>query len=209
MNLPANIELTPHTLRRGFATYHAETGLPLPLLQRLLGHSSIRTTALYWQNIYGDDGPSDILVGKKWLERHKPSQNREKEPSKSPITENFPQSPKNPDSDIIKNEPIITTEKLVQQDNSLLTNKTPQGKFSLNTTSGKKEISKQLPAIANKIKQPTDQEEKIKRLEQQLAQVQAENNHLKLENKHLKALIRKDQETEAKIIQLLPFKPNK
>jgi len=47
LNLPANTELTPHTLRRAFATYHAENGLPLPLLQKLLGHSSIRTTALY------------------------------------------------------------------------------------------------------------------------------------------------------------------
>lgn len=42
-----NVELTPHTLRRAFTTYHAEAGLPLPLLQKLLGHSSIRTTALY------------------------------------------------------------------------------------------------------------------------------------------------------------------
>jgi hypothetical protein len=39
--------------------------MPLPLLQKLLGHSSIRTTALYWQNIYGDDDPDDILAGKK------------------------------------------------------------------------------------------------------------------------------------------------
>jgi integrase/recombinase XerD len=47
LNLPASTELTPHTLRRAFATYQAENGLPLPLLQKLLGHKSIRTTALY------------------------------------------------------------------------------------------------------------------------------------------------------------------
>ncbi|CAI2180989.1 6694_t:CDS:2 [Funneliformis geosporum] len=55
VNLSANIELTPHTLRRSFATYHAESGLLLPLLSKLLGHSSVRTTALYWVNIHPDD----------------------------------------------------------------------------------------------------------------------------------------------------------
>ncbi|KLL02758.1 MAG: tyrosine recombinase XerD [Mycoplasmataceae bacterium CE_OT135] len=72
-NLSANVEFTPHTLRRSFATYHAEAGLPLPLLQKLLGHKSIRTTALYWRNIYNEDGDdtSDILTGKNWLEKPK------------------------------------------------------------------------------------------------------------------------------------------
>ncbi|KLL04289.1 MAG: tyrosine recombinase XerD [Mycoplasmataceae bacterium CE_OT135] len=76
LNLPTNNELTPHTLRRTFATYHAEAGLPLPLLQKLLGHQSIRTTALYWRNIYNEDGDdtSDILTGKNWLEKPKKSQ---------------------------------------------------------------------------------------------------------------------------------------
>jgi len=66
LNISKNIELTPHALRRAFATYHAENGLPLPLLQKLLGHSSIRTTALYWLNIYNDNGDDtdDILAGK-------------------------------------------------------------------------------------------------------------------------------------------------
>jgi len=71
LNLPTNTELTPHTLRRAFATYHAEAGLPLPLLSKLLGHKSIRTTALYWLNIYNDNGDdtNDILAGKFWLEK--------------------------------------------------------------------------------------------------------------------------------------------
>ena len=73
MGIDKEIELTPHTLRRAFAIYHAEAGLPLPLLQKLLGHASIRTTALYWRNIYNDGGDdtSDILTGKIWLEKPK------------------------------------------------------------------------------------------------------------------------------------------
>ncbi|CAG8797097.1 14805_t:CDS:2, partial [Gigaspora margarita] len=47
MNLPTNVELTPHTLRRCFATYNAISGMPLPVLQKVLGHSKISTTALY------------------------------------------------------------------------------------------------------------------------------------------------------------------
>ena len=47
MNLPANVELSPHTLRRCFATHQAISGMPLPVLQKVLGHSKISTTALY------------------------------------------------------------------------------------------------------------------------------------------------------------------
>jgi site-specific recombinase XerD len=47
MNLPNNIELSPHTLRRCFATYQAISGMPLPVLQKVLGHSKVSTTALY------------------------------------------------------------------------------------------------------------------------------------------------------------------
>ena len=139
--------------------------------------------------------------------------------------------PKIPDSDIVKNEPVISSKKPNNQeqsldnfnklfDNSLLTAESKknlaitsyqpqkliygiptknQGKFSLNT-------SEQLPVI-------TEKEQflltKIKNLEEKLAKVQAENNHLKLENKHLKALIQQEQETEAKVIQPLFLKPNK
>ena len=47
MNFSTKIELTPHTLRKCFATYQAISGMPLPILQKVLGHSKISTTALY------------------------------------------------------------------------------------------------------------------------------------------------------------------
>src|SRR6185295_14755189 len=93
VNLPASTELTPHTLRRAFATYNAEAGLPLPILSKMLGHSSVRTTALYWMNIYhpDDDDNSDtgaILCGKNWLEEHEPVKPDSEIP---PISEILPQ----------------------------------------------------------------------------------------------------------------------
>ncbi|CAI2193923.1 19497_t:CDS:2 [Funneliformis geosporum] len=47
LDIAENIELAPHTLRRCFATYNALNGMPLPVLQKVLGHSKISTTALY------------------------------------------------------------------------------------------------------------------------------------------------------------------
>ncbi|CAI2169540.1 17489_t:CDS:2 [Funneliformis geosporum] len=35
LNISANIELTPHTLRRCFATYQTNSGMPLPVLQKI------------------------------------------------------------------------------------------------------------------------------------------------------------------------------
>lgn len=64
LNISKNIELTPHTLRRCFATYQANSGMPLPVLQQVLGHSSIRTTALYWKN---SDDPKEKVISDKWL----------------------------------------------------------------------------------------------------------------------------------------------
>lgn len=39
--------VTPHGLRHSFATYQIKKGTPLPVLQRLLGHSQINTTSRY------------------------------------------------------------------------------------------------------------------------------------------------------------------
>ncbi|RHZ35861.1 tyrosine-type recombinase/integrase [endosymbiont GvMRE of Glomus versiforme] len=47
LNIAENIESEPHTLRRCFATYNALNGMPLPVLQKVLGHTRISTTALY------------------------------------------------------------------------------------------------------------------------------------------------------------------
>ncbi|CAI2200952.1 12164_t:CDS:2, partial [Funneliformis geosporum] len=47
LGISENVELTPHTLRRCFATHQAISGMPLPVLQKVLGHSKVSTTALY------------------------------------------------------------------------------------------------------------------------------------------------------------------
>jgi len=47
LNINNNIEIAPHTLRRCFATYNLLAGMPLNILQKILGHSRVSTTALY------------------------------------------------------------------------------------------------------------------------------------------------------------------
>ena len=51
LNISENIELSPHTLRRCFATNNALNGMPLPVLQKALGHNEISTTAIYIKDI--------------------------------------------------------------------------------------------------------------------------------------------------------------
>ncbi|CAI2185099.1 16570_t:CDS:2, partial [Funneliformis geosporum] len=181
LNISKSIELSPHTLRRTFATYQAEASLPLPLLQKLLGHSSIRTTALYWRNIYGEDDPIDILVGKKWLE------NREKEPPKITVG-NSPEKPSANLEPIIRDEPQIPTKKPIQHNISPLfteikdkpiANYQPKSiisGISIPSISPETEISEPLPIITNQREQKNHQENillaKIRKLE-------AENNNLK------------------------------
>jgi len=198
------VELSPHTLRRSFATYHAEAGLSLPILAKILGHSSIRTTALYWKNTYQDPnnevGP--ILAGKNWLES--------REPPKLPITENFPekkgiyselsQIPKNPKPIFINHKPLIPNKNPTHANNSLSIKKTTakspekliseispisQETFLLNNPSQKPDqlkTTQPLALIANQEQKSTESEvillAKIKHLESQLTQVQAENNNL-------------------------------
>ncbi|CAH1759998.1 7580_t:CDS:2 [Entrophospora sp. SA101] len=182
------IELTPHTLRRTFTTYHAENGIPLPLLQKLLGHSSIRTTALYWRNIYGDgnNDTADILAGKKWLE------NKGKRPP-TPIAENFaspkvdtfPEIPKNSESLFIDQRSIIPKKKIIQQDNPpLLTEIKEKPITNYQSQPLISEIPSQTPRIIKSKKEPQNQKEnillvKIRNLEERLKQIQTENNNLK------------------------------
>ena len=47
INVPSKIELSPHTLRRCFATHQAINGMPLPVLQKVLGHASLSSTSVY------------------------------------------------------------------------------------------------------------------------------------------------------------------
>jgi len=45
--LPVKVELAPHTLRRCFATHQAINGMPLPVLQKILGHANLSSTSVY------------------------------------------------------------------------------------------------------------------------------------------------------------------
>ena len=164
-----------------------------------MGHSSIRTTALYWKNIYQDPnnevGP--ILAGKNWLESREP-------PERPLITENFPekkgiyselsQIPKNPKPIFIDHKPLIPNKKPTHANNSLsikkttakspekliskISPKTPE-KFLLNNPSQKNDQLKTiqpLPLTANQEQKSTESKvillAKINQLEEQLKQTQ-------------------------------------
>jgi site-specific recombinase XerD len=47
LQIGSSVELAPHTLRRCFATYNLIAGMPLNILQKVLGHGKVSTTALY------------------------------------------------------------------------------------------------------------------------------------------------------------------
>ena len=65
--------------------------MPLPVLQKVLGHSSIRTTALYWK---GTNDPKEKVISDKWLngkipkEPVKPIENKPRELINVLITKN-------------------------------------------------------------------------------------------------------------------------
>jgi len=152
-----------------------------------LGHSSIRTTALYWKNIYQepDNEVGPIFIGKNWLERKPPK----------PITENFPQVPKNSKPIFTVNQPVISNKKPIHQDNSLSTPKTlkktpgmltneilpsSRGKISLENTNKKTNQLKIVQPLAlspSSEQNPTKKEQillqKIKHLESQLQSSQS------------------------------------
>lgn len=190
LNVGKETELTPHTLRRSFTTYHAESGMPLPLLQKWLGHKSIRTTSLYWRNIYkepfagkipaNDNDIADILAAKKWLEG-------KKEPPKLPVEENFPEKCR-ASSETKGEKPIISNKESNRPDNFLLINSheknptivdhQPDQTREISPPKMKKFFS-QPPALTANGEKETILLQKIKFLEEQLKQTQTERDNLK------------------------------
>lgn len=88
MNIPASVELAPHTLRRCFTTHNALNGVPIPILQKALGHKNIRTTSFYWK------GSVDIREFGEWLEPNSDPRGPEEVPKVK--VDNIPQLPKSP-----------------------------------------------------------------------------------------------------------------
>jgi site-specific recombinase XerD len=53
----------PKGLRHGFGVHAVQSGVPLPLLQRWMGHASLKTTAIYLNVI----GPEEIsFAERRW-----------------------------------------------------------------------------------------------------------------------------------------------
>jgi len=206
LGIVKSVEITPHTLRHAFATYHAENGLSLPILSKMLGHASIRTTALYWQNIYQepDNYLGSILVGKKWLERPKPSQKK-----KPPTTENFPELLETSKPIFIDHKPLILNKNPTHANNSLSIKKTiaktpekltneispsSQEKFLLNNPSKNSDqlkTNQPLPLTANQEQNPTKKEQILL---QEIKLLEKENSNLKAENQHLKQLLHQEKQ---------------
>ena len=61
--------VTPHTLRHSFATHLMESGVALPVIQQLLGHTSIKTTMIYLHLseplLDSTPSPLDVYKGRK------------------------------------------------------------------------------------------------------------------------------------------------
>lgn len=162
LGISTSIELTPHTLRRCFTTYQAKAGMTLPTLQKVLGHSSIRTTALYWKD---SEDPREKDINDKWLKGKvpkEPKKNQPQEPPKLPTKENYlvnnweiflniqqetnifiPNNPKNSDQKLLETEKKILQEKVKQLEQE----KTEQQQIITNLKNDKELLEKELVQV--------------------------------------------------------------
>jgi integrase len=58
----AGVKLSMHSLRKGFACWHASR-VPAPVLQKLLRHADIGTTMAYYANV--DDAAREAILGQR------------------------------------------------------------------------------------------------------------------------------------------------
>lgn len=228
LNIGSEIELTPHTLRRCFTTHNALNGVPIPVLQKALGHANIRTTSCYWR------GSVDIREFGEWLKPQN-DQPAPEETSETKIKDNSPKEPEIltkleaqitsplPNRELEpKNKKIFslnhknqklkeTNQKKIKQlvgyrervrDSSTKNNSLIVKYTKLNNSAKIKKVllesnpqklkerknqekffstGKQLPVISKKGQSDQKEQfllERIKQLEKELFQVQAENNNL-------------------------------
>jgi hypothetical protein len=203
LRISTSTELTPHTLRRAFATYHAESGLPLPLLSKLLGHKSIRTTALYWMNIHHDDDDDNdagnVLAGKIFLERPKKPLS---EPE-TPINLNLGESPELLTPNLLASEPRPNYLSKIKHLKSQLTEKDQK---MVELVAEKKTLQNDLTHLSEQNAYETTQRERIqqelttaKQAINQLAQDLAQERQISNEQKQIIHNIRQQLSTEQEI----------
>lgn len=164
MDIPANVELTPHTLRRCFTTHNALNGVPMPILQKALGHANIRTTSCYWK------GSIDIREFGGWLESDASS----KEPDGVPRVEIIPKTPK---VSQIPGQPEITlpTAPFLEKDSA-------KPKLLLTIAELKRKLEQKELIIAKKDGEIKQKDKKLKSRDSKISLLTTENEKLKTIN---------------------------
>jgi hypothetical protein len=170
LNISQNIELTPHTLRRWFTTHNALNGVPMPILQKALGHANIKTTSGYWK------GSVDIREFGGWLEPDSSPKEPEEIPKvkvgDNPQLPRAPQIPlklANPDSNNTQEPELLKTiEKLkgelAEKDKKI---KDKDSEISLLTNENEK-----LKVIS------LEKDQKLRELQEKVKQLEVKNNSL-------------------------------
>jgi Phage integrase family len=175
MNIPANVELTPHTLRRCFTTHNALNGVPMPILQKALGHANIRTTSYYWK------GSVDIREFGEWLEPDASP----KEPEEVPKIKvgNNPQLPKTPQLPL------------------KLENPSQEPELSKTIEKLKRELAKRDLIITEKNKQLKSQDNEISLLTNEIQKLKAINQEKDIKLKELQEKLKELTEQNNLLIQ--------